>query len=178
MTLADKIVSLHNSLASAELPHAFGGALALAWCTGQARGTIDIDVNVFVGVEQLDALLAALPNEIAVRPREEKLLKRDGQARLWWDSTPVDVFLNVLPYHDEVGRQIRWEDFAGARVPFLACRDLAVFKAFFSRTRDWADIEAMQDAGTLDVRYVRAVLAELLGADDERLEKLAAVAAR
>lgn len=178
MNLADKIVALHRALASRELPHAFGGALALAWCTGQARGTIDIDVNVFLSVKQLDALLAALPNEIAVRLREEKLLKRDGQARLWWDATPVDVFLNVLPYHDEVGRQVRWEDFAGARVPFLACRDLAVFKAFFSRTKDWADIEAMQDAGTLDVRYVRAVLTELLGADDERLEKLAAVAVR
>ena len=47
-TLADRIVAVHRSLAKARLPHAFGGALALAWCTQRARGTIDIDVNVFV----------------------------------------------------------------------------------------------------------------------------------
>ena len=47
-TLVDKIVALHESLDAAEIPHAFGGALALAWCTQRARGTIDIDVNVFV----------------------------------------------------------------------------------------------------------------------------------
>ena len=46
--LVDKIVALHRSFEAARIPHAFGGALALAWCTQRARGTIDIDVNVFV----------------------------------------------------------------------------------------------------------------------------------
>ena len=46
--LPAKIVALHRALERAQLPHAFGGALALAWCTQRARGTIDIDVNVFV----------------------------------------------------------------------------------------------------------------------------------
>lgn len=178
MKLADKIVALHRALAMANVPHAFGGALALAWCTGQARATIDIDVNVFLSVDQLDVLLEALPNGVAVREQDRRALNRDGQARLWWDETPVDVFLNVLPYHEQVGRHIRWEDFADARVPFLACRDLAVFKAFFNRTKDWADLEAMQEAGTLDERYVRNLLAELLGAEDERLGRLAEVASR
>lgn len=178
MTLADKIVVLHQALAVANVPHAFGGALALAWCTGQARATIDIDVNIFLTIDQLDTLLAALPREVAVRDQDKKMLNRDGQARLWWDATPVDVFLNVLPYHDDVERQIRWEDFAGSRVPFLACRDLAVFKTFFSRTKDWADLEAMQEASTLDVRYVRSVLTELLGSDDERLDRLNEIASR
>ncbi len=175
MTLAEKIVALHQALSTANVPHAFGGALALAWCTGQARATIDIDVNVFLTVDQLEVLLSSLPSEVAVRSKDEQMLRRDGQARLWWDATPVDVFLNVLPFHEEVARQIRWEDFAATRVPFLACRDLAVFKAFFSRTKDWADLEAMQEAGTLDLRYVRGVLIELLGTDDERLVRLSEV---
>ncbi len=50
MGLPEKIIAIHEHLAAAGLPHAFGGALALAWCTGRARGTIDIDVNVFVDV--------------------------------------------------------------------------------------------------------------------------------
>ena len=45
MDLVDKIVVCHQHLAAAEIPHAFGGALALAWCTASARGTIDIDIK-------------------------------------------------------------------------------------------------------------------------------------
>ena len=41
--LVERIVALHLALVKARLPHAFGGALALAWCTERARGTIDID---------------------------------------------------------------------------------------------------------------------------------------
>ena len=46
----------------------------------------------------------------------------------------------------------RWEDFDGEQLPFLACPDLAVFKAFFSRTRDWADLEEMQAAADVLVQ--------------------------
>jgi hypothetical protein len=54
----------------------------------------------------------------------------------------------------------------------LACRDLAVFKAFFGRARDWADLEEMRAAGTLDVEAVIGVLAHYLGGDDPRIERL------
>jgi len=62
--LADKIVEVHNALAKAELPHAFGGALALAWCTQAARATIDIDVNLFVSVDQAADVFAQLPQAV------------------------------------------------------------------------------------------------------------------
>jgi hypothetical protein len=51
-----------------------------------------------------------------------------------------------------------------------------VFKAFFSRTKDWADLEAMAEAGALDVAAVVGVLAAYLGPDDERIERLLALA--
>ena len=57
-------------------------------------------------------------------------------------------------------------------IPFLSCGDLAVFKAFFNRTKDWADLEEMHTAGTLDLAFVTGVLAEYLGADDERVVSL------
>jgi hypothetical protein len=47
-----------------------------------------------------------------------------------------------------------------------------VFKAFFNRTRDWADLEAMAQAGQLDTDAVGAFLVDLLGKDDPRLERL------
>ena len=146
-----KMIAIHESLAAARINHAFGGALALAWCTHQARGTIDLDVNVFVGPERTASVLAALPPEIVASEEDRALLERDGQARLWWENTPVDVFLNTTEFHEQVATRVHLEPFAGEQLPFLACHDLAVFKAFFNRTKDWADLEAMLTAGSLDV---------------------------
>jgi len=71
-----------------------------------------------------------------------------------------------------VSQRVQWEELAGERLPFLCCSDLAVFKAFFNRTKDWADLEEMHAVGTLNVRFVREVLSDYLGADDERVERL------
>ena len=43
--LAPKIVSLHEMLDSAGVPHQFGGAIALAWYRNP-RATTDIDINL------------------------------------------------------------------------------------------------------------------------------------
>jgi hypothetical protein len=50
--------------------------------------------------------------------------------------------------------------------------ELAVFKVMFDRTRDWADIEAMVERGTVDLDAVRAALLTMLDAGDERFERL------
>jgi hypothetical protein len=173
--LPAKIVALHHALDDAALPHAFGGALALAWCTERARGTIDIDVNVFVGLDRVDDVLVALPTEVAAGDDGRDLLERDGQARLWWDRTPVDVFLDTTDFHHQAAARARWEDFGGTPLPFLACADLAVFKAFFDRTKDWADLEEMAAAGTLDAERVVGVLVRYLGSDDPRIAKVLAL---
>lgn len=85
---------------------------------------------------------------------------------------PIDLFLDTTDFHVAAGSRVRWERFAGIDVPFLACADLAVFKAFFDRTRDWADLEEMAAAGTLDTEAVVGVLATYLGADDARIARL------
>ena len=171
-SLVDKIVGLHVALDAADIPHAFGGALALAWCTQRARGTIDIDVNVFLDRSRTDELLAALPEGIRWSTRDRAVMLRDGQVRLWWDETPVDVFVNTTEFHEQVAARCRREPFAGHDVPFLGCTDLAVFKAFFDRTKDWADLEEMHAAGTLDTDRVVGILSHYLGSPEERIEHL------
>ena len=83
------------------------------------------------------------------------------------------MFLNTTDFHEQAGGP---GPLGGVRrrvdVPFLACSDLAVFKAFFNRTKDWADLEEMQAAGTLDLDRVIGVLVRYLGADDERVARL------
>ena len=168
----EKIAELHEALEIANLPHAFGGALALAWCTQQARGTIDIDINIFVEGSRSHAVLTALPNEVTWSESDRIQMQKEGQIRVWWNSTPLDVFLNSTPFHEDLAQRIRWEFFDKKQMPFLSCLDLAVFKAFFNRTKDWADLEAMNAARTLNVGEVSRILQEYLGPEDIREKKL------
>jgi hypothetical protein len=173
--LVDRLLAVHHALDSARLPHAFGGAIALAYCTEEPRGTRDIDVNVFVDAIRAPEVLRSLPAGVAVTDRDVEAASSDGQVRVWWDETPVDVFLDVHDFHHEVAAGARIVPFSGTEIPVLGCVELVVFKAFFSRTKDWADIEAILDAGTIDVTPALGWLVRLLGADHESTKRLAAL---
>jgi hypothetical protein len=177
-SLPDKIVALHHALTRAKVDHAFGGALALAWCTNRPRATSDVDVNVFAPPSQHRRVLRALPAAVLWDDDDRDRLRRDGQVRLWWDGTPVDLFLSTTSFHRRAGRRVRKEPFRNEMLPFLACDDLAVFKVFFDRSRDWVDLEEMAAARSFDVGAVRATVAELLGPDDARLARLAQIVER
>ena len=172
MTLPERLVALHRALTRHRIEHAFGGAIALAYWTLDPRGTSDIDVNLFVPATDCARALRALPDGIAQPPGTEDAIVRDGQTRLWWDETPVDLFFDYAPIHADAAAHRRTVPFAGTRVPVLGPIELAVFKAMFDRTRDWADLEAMVAADTLDVEAVRASLRTMLGEDDERFARL------
>jgi hypothetical protein len=169
VTLTERIVALHAALEAAGLPHAFGGALALAFCTAEPRGTQDIDVNVFLAPEQVDRLLPALPDGVTVTEADRDLLTLDAQARLWWGATPVDVFLSNHPFHDHAEAGRRHVAFAGIeRLPVLACQDLAVFKAFFARPKDVVDVATMVALGSVDLGDLERSVGALLGDDEQR----------
>lgn len=174
--IVGKIVALDDSLTAANIGHAFGGALALAWCTRRARGTIDIDLNVFVDATLVRPMCEALPAGVDWDESDVDGVARDGQIRLFWDAVPVDIFLNTSEFHDGLASRIRWESFGGRNVPFLACTDLAVFKVIFNRSKDWVDIEEMLGIGSLDVEVVLGVLVRYLGAHDSRISRLEALA--
>lgn len=169
MSLTERIVALHLALTAAGLPHAFGGALALAFCTAEPRGTQDIDVNVFLSPEELDRLERALPEDIGVDDADRRLLQSDAQARLWWDETPVDVFLSNHPFHHHAEADRRHVPFAGIdRLPVLACQDLAVFKAFSARPKDVVDVATMVALGSVDLESLERSVGALLGDDEQR----------
>jgi hypothetical protein len=163
--LGERLLAVHDALDGAALPHAFGGAIALAYCTQEPRGTRDLDVNVFVSPERAREALSALPAQVTVSEADIALAMRDGQVRVWWEDTPLDVFLDVHSFHGEVAQDIRSVPFEGRTIPALDCTALAVFKALFDRTKDWADIEEMLAAGALDSARATAWLERILGAD-------------
>jgi len=172
VTLPERLVALHEALAARRIPHAFGGAIALAYWTLDPRGTIDIDVNVFVPADRAERVLRALPAGISQPDDAAGTIARDAQIRLWWDEVPVDLFFDYVPIHADAARNRRRVPFAGTRVPVLGPTELAVFKVMFDRTQDWADIEAMLAAGTLDLEAVRSELRTLLDPGDERFGRI------
>ncbi len=172
MTLPERVVLLHKALVRPRIPHAFGGAIALAYSTLDPRGTSDIDVNIFVAASEPSRALRALPGDIAQPEGTDETIRREGQVRLWWDETPVDLFFDYVPVHADAARHRRTVPFVGTRIPVLGPIELAVFKAMFDRTRDWADIEAMIAAGTLDLDAVRRTLRPMLDTDDPRFGRL------
>lgn len=164
--LVKKLLAVHESLTTAGLAHAFGGAIALAYCTEEPRGTRDIDVNIFTPAPEAKAALAALPDPVEVAAGDVEAAARDGQARLWWDETPIDVFLSNHPIHDAAAGLLVWVPLGDREIPVLDCATLVVFKALFDRTRDWADIEAVAERSPAQIAEAASKLAELIGTDD------------
>lgn len=178
MNLPSRIVAIHYALDAARIAHAFGGAIALAYWTENPRGTSDIDVNVFLAADECEVGLKALPAEVRWDEADRDAIAREGQRRLWWDKTPIDVFFDYHRIHADAEANRRFVQFEGTEIPILGPVELAVFKAMFDRTRDWADIEEMARNQTLDMESVRAIVTEMVGEDDPRLERLSEAAKR
>lgn len=171
-SLPEKVVAIHDALAAARVPHALGGALALAYYA-EPRATIDIDLNVFVSTARWPDVrdaLSPLGVEVGV---EEEALSRDGQARLWWGRNPVDLFFSYDPFHEEMRGAVRRAPFAGTTVPILSPEHLAVCKAMFDRPKDWLDIEQIMVATSpLEIAEIEGWLEAMVGMEDHRLAKL------
>ncbi len=175
--LVDKLFAVHGSLTAAGLAHAFGGAIALAYCTEEPRGTRDLDVNIFSDASNAETVLSALPEQVSTSADDVETVARSGQARLWWADTPIDVFLNNLPLHEAVANGVVWVPLAGRQIPVLDCASLVVFKSFSDRTKDWADIEAVSERNPGDIEKAKAILAELLGEGDPAYLRLDSIRA-
>jgi hypothetical protein len=122
-------------------------------------------VNVFVDPTQAKEVLAALPGGVKVTDANVAAAEHDGQVRVWWEDTPVDVFLDVHRFHAEVAENVRRVVFEGREIPVLDCTALAVFKALLDRTKDWADIEEMAAAGAMNLPHAIAWIERLLGGE-------------
>lgn len=170
--LGDKVLALHRDLAQRGIPHAMGGAIALAYAVGEARATHDVDVNVFVPTERAPDVLGSLPTGVRVRPEDVDAALADGQVRLHWDDNPVDMFFSTVHFHDVAATRIREVPFERGSIPVLSATDLAVCKALYGRGRDWVDIEAMRDAGTVDAPEALRWVGELSGGDHPHYRRL------
>ncbi len=174
LTLPERIVAVHRALV--HIPHAFGGALALAY-HAEPRATRDIDLNLFVDVDQLDRVAVALAGlGIELSDDLRATIVRDGQGRAFWDDTPIDLFFAYDAFHDAAARGRIVVPFADVTIPILSAAHLVVCKAVFDRPKDWVDIDAIQAQGTaLDAAEVLRWVGRIAGDADPRYDRIATV---
>ena len=132
--LAQRLLEIHDALSHAKLPHAFGGAIALAYCTEEPRGTRDLDVNVFVDPGRAKEVFAALPDVVTARDAEMRALEQEGQVGGCGGRTPRSTSSSTSTAFTTRWHKARLVPFEDRTIPVLDCTALAVFKALFNRT--------------------------------------------
>lgn len=168
MSLVELVIAVHRHLDEAAIVHAFGGALALAY-VAEPRGTVDIDVNVFLSPSALDLVAEAL------RPLGFRRAGHHGDEQLPIagvrfehpdDPYPVDVFPALDERYEEIERRRVLRPFGRADdlLPFLSAEDLCLFKLSDGRPKDWVDLAAIAAATPdLDIDTVEDLLVALRG---------------
>ncbi|HEY3959181.1 MAG TPA: hypothetical protein VGL68_01585 [Solirubrobacteraceae bacterium] len=172
--LASRIVAVHEMLDSMRVTHQFGGAVALAWYRS-ARATTDVDLNVTLAPENAEPVLGAISHlGVTVSPSDRAAIERDGQTRLDWDGSYLDLFFATLDLHQEMAKHSRLVEFGRVQIPILSPEHLIVCKAVFDRPKDWVDIEEMVTWGTeIDEAEVLRWIDVLLGSDSVQHARLA-----
>jgi hypothetical protein len=163
---------LAHALEACKVPYALGGALAFG-AAGLPRGTLDVDVNVFVELDQLDPVFDAL-RAIGADFDSARMLEdahREGMFSVRVEGMRVDVFVPSIPFSWEAERTRRKLRYAEADAWYLSPEALAVFKLLFFRSKDIADLERLiaSQGMRLDLAYVRRHIAEMMGEDDDRV---------
>lgn len=167
----EKILAVSRALDDARIEHAFGGAICLGYHTESPRATVDIDLNISADSDAAETVLRALPDAVAWDAADARQIERDGQARVFWDGTPIDLFFPQHKLHDVVRGRVERVPFAGATIPVLSATDLSIFKALFDRPKDWVDIDEMLAYGEVDASDVRGWLVKVLSAKDRRVAR-------
>jgi hypothetical protein len=170
---AEAGVRIARALEKDGIAHALGGALALG-AHGVPRGTLDVDLNVFVSDAEIPRVIAVL-HGLGVEVDAGAALARarnDGMFVGTWSGIRIDVFVPSIDFSHEAGRtRVSMTDDAGNSVWFLSPEALTVFKLLFFRPKDLADLErllAVQGAA-LDRSYVRRWIVDMMGPEDERV---------
>lgn len=159
------IEAVHDALDRVDLPHAFGGALALSQIA-EPRATVDIDLNVFVDATEMGRVEAVLVPWEYEPPPQPGIPVAGVRFTSAAEPFPIDVFPSLHARYAEVEgrcvqRPIRPD---GPLLPFLSAVDLSVFKLSFDRPKDRLDLgEIAKAVPDLDVDVVEDLLVGLRG---------------
>ena len=163
---------LAAALEERQCDYALGVAIALGYW-GEPRGTVDVDVTVFLPPNQpsrcvrlLQELGCEVNSSQAIRSLQEH-----GFCETRFQGLRVDVFLPTLPFYEDARQRRRRVPLGRQSVTIWDAEALCVFKMMFFRRKDVADVEQILriQGEHLDRHWVRARLEEIYGRHDPRL---------
>jgi hypothetical protein len=131
-------------LHAADCDYAIGGALALGYWT-QARGTLDVDVTLFLPPAEISAcvrLLQKLDCQFNATKAQQSL-RQHGFCQVRFLDFRVDVFLPFVDFHEVAKPRRKKVPLGNQQVFVWDAESLCVFKMMFFRRKDLADVEAM-----------------------------------
>lgn len=174
LIVLERALEVHHALDAAAVPHALGGALALAYHVAEARATRDLDLNVAADPEHAEELFRVLPPGVLWGPADVRTVRESGQVRLLWphpDSQPpipLDLFFPQHAFHRTVMARTELVAMLDSTISVISATDLMVFKMLYDRRKDWADIEELVRFGKVDVAEAQRWLTAIVGPDDPR----------
>ena len=152
--------------------YAFGGAIALGYW-GEPRGTVDVDLTLFVPADQPPLciqLLETIGCEVAT-PEAVASLREHGFCRARYRGVRVDIFVPIVPFYEAARARRARVRIGEQSIMVWGPEALAVFKMMFFRRKDLADVEQIIriQAERLDRGWVRAQIEEMYGKWDPRV---------
>lgn len=166
--LLERVIAIAQAFGRAAIPHSFGGAIALGYYAS-ARPTRDIDINVYLGVDAAERALASLRDVGVPEANDDQRarIQRDGQVRLYWGATPLDLFFWNLEFHASCCERRRQVALLDHTIDVLSPEDLIVCKVAFARGKDGRDVSQMLDSigERLDVPYILHWVRTIVGTD-------------
>lgn len=171
-SLVEVVEQLIDAFERAQIPYALGGAIAYsAWA--EPRATRDVDLNVWLDIEQFEPAFAALErcgvdlDRVAAR---RGAVER-GMFVVYRGEYRIDVFVPSVPFYEEALARRQRVRLAERDTWVLSPESLAVFKMLFYRPKDLADVARLLDiqGKSFDPAFVRQWLVNMLGEGDERI---------
>lgn len=165
---------LAAALEAASCDYALGGAIALGYWA-EPRGTLDVDVTLFLPPDQPSACLRLLQSFgcTVEAAQATSSLTEHGFCQVDFGGRRIDVFLPTLPFYEQARQRRRQVVLGQQPILIWDAETLCVFKMMFFRRKDVADVEQLLrlQANQLDRDWVRKQIVEMYGPHDPRLSQ-------
>lgn len=165
---------LAKALSAAGCEYALGGAIALGiWAN--PRGTLDVDVTLFLPPDQPSGCVRLLQNigcQITASQALQSLTEH-GFCQVEFGGRRLDVFLPIIPLYEQARQRRKTVLLGDQPVTIWDAETLCVFKMMFFRRKDLADVEQILrvQGDQLDRDWVTRQLVELYGGRDPRVSQ-------
>jgi hypothetical protein len=165
---------LAAALDARQQEYALGGAIALGYWAAP-RGTVDVDLTLFLPPEQPSAcvrLLQDLGCKLAT-PEAINSLREHGFCRVEYGGVRVDVFLPIVAFYGAARDRRRIVKLGEQPIQVWDAESLVVFKMMFFRRKDIADVEQIlrTQRESLDCAWIERQVAQLFGDHDPRVSQ-------